>query len=42
MTAAPAAIEVPFPDLGRWAAGNAGTPYVWTFESAKAGPHVVL
>ena len=36
------AIEVDFPDLDRWAAGNAGTPYVWTFESARPGPHVWL
>jgi predicted deacylase len=35
-------IEVAFPDIGRWAAGNAGIPYVHTFASAKPGPHVVL
>jgi predicted deacylase len=35
-------IEVAFPDLGRWSAGNAGLPYTWTFESARAGPHVLL
>ena len=32
--AAPA-IEVDFPDLDRWAAGNTGIPYVWTFSSAR-------
>ena len=32
-------IEVPFPKLERWA-GNTGIPYVSTFVSAKAGPHV--
>jgi len=40
--AAPPAIEVDFPSLDRWAAGNAGTPYVWSFASGKAGPHVCL
>jgi predicted deacylase len=35
-------IEVAFPDLSRWAAGNAGTPYVWTLVAARAGPHVLL
>ncbi len=27
-------IEVDFPDLARWATGNAGIPYVWTFAGA--------
>jgi predicted deacylase len=36
------AIEVAFPDLDRWAAGNTGTPYVWTYVSGRAGPHVWL
>jgi predicted deacylase len=35
-------IEVDFPDLSRWAAGNAGIPYVWTFAARRAGPHVLL
>ena len=35
-------IEVAFPDLTRWAAGNAGIPYVWTFISEPNGPHVLL
>ncbi len=35
-------IEVAFPNLDRWAAGNAGIPYVWTFRSNSAGPHVLL
>jgi predicted deacylase len=35
-------IEVAFPDLDRWAAGNAGLPYVWTFGAPRAGPRVVL
>jgi predicted deacylase len=39
--AAPA-IEVDFPNLDRWATGNAGIPFVWTFSSGRAGPHVCL
>ncbi len=35
-------IEVPFPDLDRWSAGNTGISYTWTFEAARAGPHVLL
>ena len=35
-------IEVAFPDLTRWAAGNAGIPYVWTFAGPAAGPHVLV
>ena len=35
-------IEVDFPDLAPWAAGNAGIPYVWTFAADRAGPHVLV
>jgi len=35
-------IEVDFPDLTRWASGNGGIPYVWTFAGERAGPHVLL
>jgi predicted deacylase len=46
MTSAPAAggpaIDVAFPDLSRWAAGNGGTPYLWTFDSGRSGPHLGL
>jgi len=35
-------IEVAFPDLGRWAPGNNGIPYVWTFAGPGAGPHVLV
>lgn len=35
-------IEVAFPDISRWEAGNAGIPYVWTFASPAPGPHVVV
>ena len=38
----PPAIEVPFPDISRWEAGNTGIPYVWTFASPEPGPHVVV
>jgi predicted deacylase len=35
-------IEIAFPDLGSYAAGNDGTPYVWTFASEDPGPHVLI
>ena len=35
-------IEVVFPDLERWAPGNTGVPYVWTFTANGAGPHVLV
>ncbi len=35
-------IEVTFPDISRWRAGNAGIRYVHTFDSGEAGPHVML
>lgn len=35
-------IEVAFPNLDRWAVGNTGLPYVWTFGSGRPGPHVLL
>ncbi len=41
-SAAPPAIEVAFPDLGRWAAGNARIPYAWTFPAERPGPHVLV
>lgn len=41
--AAPAApIDVAFPDIGRWAAGNIGIPYVWRFEGAMPGPSLTV
>ncbi|MCU0921113.1 MAG: succinylglutamate desuccinylase/aspartoacylase family protein [Burkholderiaceae bacterium] len=36
------AIELQAPDLSRWAPGNTGTPYVWRFDSGRAGPHVMV
>jgi len=38
----PLPIEVPFPDLARWAAGNTGIPFVHTLAGAARGPHVLL
>jgi predicted deacylase len=35
-------IEVRFPNLDPYAAGNTGTPYVWTFAAGATGPHVLI
>ncbi|HEX7271162.1 MAG TPA: succinylglutamate desuccinylase/aspartoacylase family protein [Casimicrobiaceae bacterium] len=35
-------IEVEFPDLSRFAAGNCGIPYAWTFAADRTGPHVLV
>jgi len=35
-------IEVEFPDLERWQAGNTGIPYVWRFEAGRPGPRVTI
>jgi predicted deacylase len=35
-------IEVDFPDIERWQAGNTGIPFVWTFTSGRPGPHVTI
>jgi len=35
-------IEVDFPDIERWEAGNTGIPFVWTFPSDRPGPHVTI
>jgi len=35
-------IELTFPDIRRYATGNAGIPYVFTFDSGEAGPHVMI
>ena len=40
--AAATAIDVPFPDISRWAEGNAGLPYVWRHAGARAGPRVTI
>ncbi|MDH5540546.1 MAG: succinylglutamate desuccinylase/aspartoacylase family protein [Rhizobacter sp.] len=38
----PRPIELQAPDLSRWQAGNTGTPYVWSFDSGRRGPHVMV
>ena len=35
-------IEITFPDIGAHASGNAGVPYVHTFDSGIDGPHVMI
>lgn len=35
-------IDVAFPDIARWAAGNTGVPYVWRFEADAPGPHLTI
>ncbi len=35
-------LEVTFPNLKRWASGNTGIPYVWSFDSGIDGPHVCV
>lgn len=35
-------IEEAFPSLDRWAAGNTGIPYAWTFASGRPGPRLLL
>lgn len=35
-------VEVEFPDISAYAAGNAGVPYVHTFDSGVPGPHVMV
>jgi predicted deacylase len=35
-------IEVEFPDISAYAAGNVGVPYVFSFDSGKPGPHVMV
>ncbi|MGL6111946.1 MAG: succinylglutamate desuccinylase [Rubrivivax sp.] len=35
-------IELQAPDLSRWAPGNTGTPYVWSFDSGRPGAQVMV
>jgi predicted deacylase len=37
-----AAVDVDFPDIGCWARGNAGIPYVWRFAAKARGPRVTI
>ena len=35
-------IDVDFPDLARWQAGNTGVPYGWRFVAERPGPRVTI
>ncbi len=35
-------IEISAPDISAYAEGNTGIPYVYTFDSGKSGPHVMI
>jgi predicted deacylase len=35
-------IEIEFPDLRPYAAGNSGIAYLYTFDSGQPGPHVMI
>ena len=35
-------VEVRFPEIERWAPGNIGIPYVWSFDGPRPGPHAVV
>ncbi len=35
-------IEVTFPDIAEWQAGNTGVDYIHTFDSGVAGPHAMI
>jgi predicted deacylase len=35
-------IDVAFPEIGRWEAGNIDIPYVWRFEGAMPGPSLTV
>jgi predicted deacylase len=35
-------IEVSFPDLSAYAAGNTGIPYVYSYDSGAPGPHTMI
>ena len=38
----PYPIEYRWPDITRYAEGNTGVPYVWSFDSGKPGRHVMV
>jgi len=35
-------IDIEFPDIERWSAGNTGVPFVWRFAGPRAGPRVTV
>jgi hypothetical protein len=41
-TAPVPSIDVTFPDLSRWAAGNTGVSHVWCYVAKRPGPRVTL
>lgn len=36
------AVEVDFPDIAPYGAGNSGIPWLWSFDSGAPGPHVMV
>ena len=36
------AIELDFPNIAPYAAGNSGIPWLWTFDSGVPGPHAMV
>lgn len=38
----PYPVELTAPDISVYAASNTGIPHVWTFDSARPGPHVAI
>lgn len=36
------AIELDFPDIAPYEAGNSGIPWLWTFDSGVPGPHAMV
>ena len=35
-------IDIDFPDIARWSAGNTGVPFVWRFAGPRQGPRVTI
>ncbi|MGF1503350.1 MAG: succinylglutamate desuccinylase/aspartoacylase family protein [Paracoccaceae bacterium] len=35
-------VELTAPDISRWAEGNAGVPYLWSFEGSAPGLHAMV
>lgn len=35
-------VEFPPPDIARWRDGNAGMPFVHSFEGERPGPHLMI
>lgn len=41
-TSSPHPIAIDFPEIARWSPGNAGLPFLWSFDSGRSGPHVAI